>query len=111
MSRGGASRPACHAGSHAGILLPLAVPAFAQQSALSPAGPQAAHIDRLWWWFLAVLTIVFLIVIALTLLALTRRHRGIEQEPLERVHLPSGATEQRLVRTVAGATVVTILIL
>src|ERR1043166_5571585 len=100
MSWGGGSRPACpaggharlfllppppaaQAGSHAGILLLLAVPAFAQQSALSPAGPQAAHIDRLWWWFLAVLTIVFLIVIALTLLALTRRHRGIEQEPLE----------------------------
>jgi len=43
--------------------------------------------------------------------ALSRRHRGIEQEPLERVHMPTGATEQRLTRTVAAGILATVLIL
>ena len=48
---------------------------------------------------------------AFTLLALLRRHRGIEQEPLERTHTPSDETERKLTRVVTGATVVTVLIL
>jgi cytochrome c oxidase subunit II len=42
---------------------------------------------------------------------LTRRHRGIEQEPLEHTHSPSSVTEGKLMRSVTAATVVTTLIL
>jgi cytochrome c oxidase subunit 2 len=82
-----------------------------QQSVLNAAGPQAAHIQTLWWWFLAILTTIFVIVIGLMLWALSRRHRGIEQEPLERLHIPSGATEQRLTRAVAAGILATVVIL
>ncbi|MBZ5583288.1 MAG: cytochrome c oxidase subunit II [Acidobacteriia bacterium] len=82
-----------------------------QQSALDSVGPQAGKIESLWWFFLWLLTAIFLIVIFATLWALTRRHRGIEQEPLERIHLPSGETEHRLTRVVAGASILTVIIL
>ena len=82
-----------------------------QQSALDPAGTQAAKIAGLWWFLLGLLTIIFVIVMAVMVWALARRHRGIEQEPLEGVHRPSTATESRLTRTVAGASALTVLIL
>src|SRR5579883_2272238 len=66
-----------------------------QQSVTNPAGPQAGRIAGLWWGFVWVTGIIFVIVICTMLWALTRRHRGFEQEPLEQTHLPSGATEQR----------------
>jgi cytochrome c oxidase subunit 2 len=81
------------------------------QSVLDSAGPQAARIEWLWWGFTVVLTLIFVIVVGLLLWALSRRHRGIEQEPLERVHIPSGATEQRLTRTVAAGILATVIIL
>ena len=82
-----------------------------QQSAVNAAGPQAAHIQHLWWWFAAILTAIFVIVLAALVWALSRGHRGIEQEPLERVHIPTGETEQKLTRTVAASIIVTVLIL
>jgi cytochrome c oxidase subunit 2 len=81
------------------------------QSVLDSAGPQAARIEWLWWGFTVVLMLIFVIVVGLLLWALSRRHRGIEQEPLERVHIPSGATEQRLTRTVAAGILATVIIL
>ena len=81
------------------------------QSALDPAGRQAAHIATLWWGFFALLTAIFIIVLAAALWALTRRHRGIEQEPLERTHIPSASTEARLTRIVGSATIVTTVII
>jgi cytochrome c oxidase subunit II len=91
----------------------LAFSAFAglQQSALDAAGPQAARIQSLWWGFVVVLTAIFVIVIGILVWALSRRHRGIEQEPLERVHIPAGATERALTRTVAAGVLATIVIL
>ena len=74
----------------------MLVSAASASNRSSAGGPQAARIEQLWWWFLGVLTPIFVIVIALMLWALRARHRGIEQEPLERVHIPSGATEQKL---------------
>ncbi|MBV8831025.1 MAG: cytochrome c oxidase subunit II [Acidobacteriaceae bacterium] len=82
-----------------------------QQSAIDPAGPQAGKIDTLWWSFFWLLGIIFIIVMVVTLLTLTRRHRGIEQEPLEGTHQPSEETDSRLRRVVTGATVITIVIL
>jgi len=81
------------------------------QSVLDSAGPQASRIESLWWGFTVVLTLIFVIVVGLMLWALSRRHRGIEQEPLERVHIPSGATEQRLTKAVAGGILATVVIL
>src|SRR5256885_15962759 len=81
------------------------------QSALDPAGQQASHIATLWWGMFALLTAIFVIVVAAALWALTRRHRGIEQEPLERTHIPSAQTEARLTRIVGGATIVTVAII
>ncbi len=93
----------------AGVL--LAGCAGPQQSALDSGGPQSGRIEWLWWAFFYVLGVIFVAVLAALLWSLTRRRRGIEQEPLERTHIPSGATEQRLTRTVAGATIATVAIL
>ncbi len=82
-----------------------------QQSAVDPGGPQADRIADLFWFFVWPLTAVFVIVLGLTLWSLVRRHRGIEQEPLETTHLPSEKTETKLTRVVTGATIATVLIL
>ncbi len=82
-----------------------------QQSAVDAAGPQAGRIETLFWFFLAILGAVFVIVIASTAWTLTKRRRGIEQEPLERTHVPSPQTEARLTRVVTVATIATVVIL
>lgn len=82
-----------------------------QQSAVDPAGPQSGRIDTLWWSFFWLLGIIFIIVMVVLLLTLTRRHRAIEQEPLENTHKPSEQTDLRMRRIVTGATIVTILTL
>src|SRR5258706_15465293 len=83
----------------------------AQQSAIDAAGPQAHRIATLGWLFLGLLGTIFLIVMALTLVALLRRHRGIDQEPLEQAHRPSPQTERRLAQVVGGATGLTVILL
>src|SRR5438270_10245480 len=88
-----------------------AATAFAQQSALDAAGPNAYRIKLLGAFFLVLLSLIFLIVIALALIPLARRHRGIEQEPLEQRHQPSQSTERKLAGSVGAATVITVLIL
>ena len=45
------------------------------------------------------------------LLCLGRRHRGIEQEPLEQTHIPPTATERRLTRNVAAVSIATVAVL
>ncbi len=92
-------------------ILTLAGCAGQQQSVVNPGGPGADRIADLWWFFFWLLTTIFIIVLALTLWTLTRPHRGIEQEPLEVTHLPSEQTESKLTRVVAGATIVTVVIL
>lgn len=82
-----------------------------QQSSIDPAGRQADKIAGLWWFFFWTTAIIFAIVMVFTLLSLVRRHRGIEQEPLESTHLPSHETENKLTRVVTGATIVSVLIL
>jgi len=94
-----------------GAMLTLAGCIGPQQSAVDPAGAQADKIAALWWFFLWLLTSIFVIVMALTIWTLFRRHRGIEQEPLEGTHRPSEETERKLTRIVTGATILTVLIL
>ena len=82
-----------------------------QQSAIDPRGPQAGNIAGLWWFFLWVLTAIFIVVMALTLWTLVRRNRDLQQDSLETMHLPSDQTEAKLARVVASATLATVLIL
>jgi cytochrome c oxidase subunit 2 len=93
--------------------LPLLLSACAghQQSAVDAAGPQSGSIETLWWGFFIVLAIIFIVVMAMLLWSLTRRHRGYRQEPLEQAHIPPTETERRLTRSVAAATVATVVIL
>ncbi len=93
------------------LVFTLSACAGHQQSAVDPAGPQAGKIATLWWFFFALLGAIFLIVMVFTLWSLTQQHRGIEQEPLEKTHLPSEPTEAKLTRVVAGATIATVVIL
>ena len=46
---------------------------WAAGSALAPAGPQAARLAHLYWIFFAVCLAVYLVMIALLLVALSRR--------------------------------------
>ena len=81
------------------------------QSMWHASGSNAAHIRELAVFFGLLLSAIFLIVVGLALLSLRRRHRGIQQEPLEASHQPSARTEAKL-RTVVGiATGLTVLIL
>jgi cytochrome c oxidase subunit II len=75
-----------------------------QQSAIDPAGPQAGKIAALWWVFFWLLAVIFVIVMAVMLATLRRRPHALEDKDPQR-------TESGLKRTVAAATVVTILLL
>jgi cytochrome c oxidase subunit 2 len=92
-------------------LVALANCAGYQQSAIDPAGQQAGRIDTLWWFFFWLLGIIFLLVMITMLLTLTRRDRGVENEPAQSRHKPPEETDARVRRVVTGASVVTIVIL
>ena len=70
------------------------------QSALHPAGPQAASISHLWWILLAICVVVYVLVMATLVLAL-RKSRAADE----------GQSEARLTRSVATATAITTVVL
>ena len=79
-----------------------------QQTMLNPAGPMSAQIEALWWFIFAVALIVFVVVILLFTGAISfRRVRGQAQPEIH----PEPIAEQRRLRIVIGATVLTVLIL
>jgi cytochrome c oxidase subunit 2 len=84
---------------------------LAPQSALDSGGPYASAIRHLGILFFVLLGTIFLIVLALALLPVLRRHRGINQEPVEQTHRASPATEKRMAIVVSVASTVTLLIL
>ncbi|HZT76927.1 MAG TPA: cytochrome c oxidase subunit II [Vicinamibacterales bacterium] len=75
----------------------MTVAAAFLQSALDPAGPQAAHIARLWWLLFWISAGVFVLVLAF--LAAALRHRGAQ------------TSERRLTFGVSLATTVTVVVL
>lgn len=76
------------------------------QSALDPVGPLAAHTVRLWWFSLAVATIVYLLVIAAMCWALARaRRRERRAEPVD------AGNEGRMTRGVTWSVAATVVIL
>jgi cytochrome c oxidase subunit 2 len=81
------------------------------QSMWHASGSNAAHIRELAVSFGLLLSVIFVIVVGLALLSIGRRHRGIQQEPLEASHQPSARTESRLRSVVGIATGLTVLIL
>ena len=81
------------------------------QSALAPAGPQAAHIDRLWWLMLAVTGVVSLLVMAVLAWAVVR---GVRQGASANQDSNRAGADRRLTRTIVvsiAATVVTLAVL
>jgi cytochrome c oxidase subunit 2 len=76
------------------------------QSALAPAGPQAAHIAALSWFLFVTTTVVGLLVLGMLAWALVRGHRrrasSAEIDP---------ADDARLTRAVAGALGATVIVL
>lgn len=93
------------------MTLLLASCAGHQQSVIDPAGPQSGRIGILWWFFFWLTGAIFLAVMIVLLMTLLRRHRGIEQEPLEHTHRPSQETESHLRRVVTACGIATVVIL
>jgi cytochrome c oxidase subunit 2 len=85
-----------------------------QQSALQPAGVQAAHIARLWNLSLIVCGIVFALVLLATLVALVRNTRGAgAQAPTTRAPDLSSLRQpqHRTQRVVIGASALSVVVL
>jgi cytochrome c oxidase subunit 2 len=95
------------------------------QHALHPAGPQAAAIGALWWFYLALLTAVAVLVIGSVLLAIWRRRtRQVTPElpalalgalPERKTHHPlrelAAEPEKKRLRAVVGSTAATVIAL
>jgi len=95
-----------------GALSPLLIAASDMQSALAPAGRQAAEISQLWWLYLWVLTGVFALVAIALFFAILRRGPASAPLPaIEPVLAPSAATERRISTAVIGCVAATVLIL
>jgi cytochrome c oxidase subunit 2 len=77
------------------------------QSALDPAGPQAAHIAQLGWLLFIVTTVIGLLVLGALARSLFLGHR----RALARPTVDDPRLEQRLGRGVAAALVITVLVL
>lgn len=91
------------------------------QSALNPAGPQADAIARLWWFFVAVLTVIYGLVIAATVVAVFRRRRNVsaaDGAPMygspaagAPVFAHSDVSDSRITTVIVALTAVTVVIL
>lgn len=82
-----------------------------QQSIVDPRGPLAGRTAGLWWFFFWLLAAIFIIILALTLWTLTRRDRGLEQQPIEITRQPPAQRESKLAHVVTAATIATVVIL
>ena len=74
------------------------------QSTLDPAGPQAAHIEQLWWIFFWTCAVVYVVVLAFFFLAIARSRRNLTAEVTE-------STENSLRIGVGAATAMSVLVL
>jgi len=89
----------------AASLVAGAVHAVPAQSALEPAGPQAAHILSLWNLMLGLCTVVFVLVVAVAWIAVLRRRHG-DAAVAELADEPDRA--RLLTRTVGVATALSV---
>ncbi|HYG11179.1 MAG TPA: cytochrome c oxidase subunit II [Pyrinomonadaceae bacterium] len=82
------------------------------QSALDPAGPQAGHINGLWWLMFYTLSAVFLIVMCLLLVAAFRRRRPLSGDRTDEPDTkPDPGRERRMSHAVMGGVGITVIIL
>jgi cytochrome c oxidase subunit II len=79
------------------------------QSAVNPAGPNAGSINRLWWTFFWVCTIVFVLVMIALLLSLRKRTR--EEELAPPILEPPAAEERQRRNVVISAVTISGIIL
>jgi cytochrome c oxidase subunit 2 len=80
------------------------------QSVLNPSGPQSEHISRLWWFMLITCSVVFVLVMLVTIVALLKGHKRTQDLNSP----PENATrelEKRRGVVVSVATALTIAIL
>ncbi|WP_394850937.1 cytochrome c oxidase subunit II [Pendulispora brunnea] len=76
---------------------------YASHSALEPAGLQAVHIERLWWVYFGISSVIFVLVLGALALALRRRRREMSAQDVQR--------KRHAVTFFTTATVVTLLVL
>jgi cytochrome c oxidase subunit 2 len=82
------------------------------QSALDPAGPQAGSIGGLWWLMLYTLTAVFLLVMAVLVIAAFRPRGAYRGETAYAPDTkPEAGRERRMSRVVIGSVAATVVIL
>jgi cytochrome c oxidase subunit II len=77
------------------------------QSALAPEGDTARAIAGLFWFFVAVCAAVWLIVMALLLIAVLRKRTAMPDPQIE----PDVARERRIAFVIAGGIAVTVIVL
>lgn len=71
------------------------------QSAIDPAGPQAKIVSDLWWFFLAVCSVIFVLVAGALFIALFRKRNAALQDPLPETQ------DRGAVRAVTAGTIAT----
>ena len=100
---------ACTAGRAAlALLVPLAGCTLnRQQSALEPAGPQAAQLEGLWWFAFWISVVAYVLTIAALLYASFHKRREHEPPVLQ----PTLSSERRPVRWIVAATGATMALL
>jgi cytochrome c oxidase subunit 2 len=84
------------------------------QNALDASGPQAARIAGLWWLMLPIAAVVWVIVVSVMLWGAARKRRpreAVETRAGSDVLARDDVRDRRMIRIVAGATIVTALIL
>jgi cytochrome c oxidase subunit 2 len=97
----------------ASALLPFAFLLLPSQSALDPAGPQAARIINLWWLMFYVTGAVFVVVMGFLVVSLFRSRRtasGVETGDAPNTR-PDPGTERRMSHVVWGGIGATVVIL
>lgn len=82
-----------------------------RQSALNPAGPQAARIEDLWWLMVWVCTGVFVLVMAALVGAMVKGRRRARAGSDALILPPPPEGERRMTRVVAASLGVTVVVL
>jgi cytochrome c oxidase subunit 2 len=79
------------------------------QSALDPAGVQSARLENLWWIFFSITAAVYVLVMAVLVIALVRRRTGDAATAPDTK--PDAAREKRIGNTIKGAIALTTVVL
>ncbi|MFL6590819.1 MAG: cytochrome c oxidase subunit II [Chthoniobacterales bacterium] len=81
------------------------------QSALDPAGSQAAHISQQWWFYFTVLTAVFVLVAIFLFFAISHRRPPQGEASLEQLLPRDPTADARKSRFVIGCVIASVVIL